>query len=62
MQFFVGYAEPKAASLTQVNKWNAEHRFGRAYLADSGSARIEMDVNLDEGGMSQALFEDSLEV
>ncbi|HEY0957896.1 MAG TPA: YbjN domain-containing protein [Novosphingobium sp.] len=61
VQFFSGYKDPKNASLSVLNGWNANNRFTRAYLADTGSARIEMDVDLDDGGMSAALFEDNLE-
>lgn len=62
VQFYAGYADPKNATLARLNQWNAEHRFGRAYLTDKGSARIEMDVDLDAGGMSRALFTDNLQV
>ena len=44
-----------------MNQWNAENRFGRGYLTDEGSARIEMDVDLDDGGLSRELFIDNLE-
>lgn len=60
IQFFAGYAEAKA-TLSQMNDWNAKKRFGRAYVADTGAARVEMDVDLDDGGMSTKLFEDNLE-
>ena len=61
VQFFAGYSDAENASLAALNEWNAENRFGRAYLSDSGAARLEMDVDLDDGGMSTALFEDNLE-
>lgn len=61
IQFFAGYDRDKSPSLSQMNDWNSRKRFGRAYLADKGAARIEMDVDLDDGGMSTKLFEDNLE-
>jgi len=61
VQFFAGYTDPKNGSLAALNEWNAKNRFGRAYLTDSGSARLEMDVDLDDGGMSALLFQDNLE-
>lgn len=61
VQFFVGYAEHKNGSIAALNEWNAKNRFGRAYLSDKGTARLEMDVDLDDGGMSTALFHDNLE-
>lgn len=61
VQFFSGYKSPRNASLNALNEWNAKNRFGRAYVSDSGSVRLEMDVDLDDGGMSTALFQDNLE-
>jgi hypothetical protein len=61
IQFYAGYSEPSGATVETMNVWNRENRFGRAYLGDDGIARIEMDVDLDDGGLSQALFEDNLE-
>lgn len=62
VQFFAGFKEPDNGSLTAMNKWNADNRFGQAYQAESGSARIEYDLDLDMGGMSAALFKDNVEV
>lgn len=61
IQFYAGYAEPNTATIETMNAWNKENRFGRGYYGDDGIARIEMDLDLDDGGMSQALFEDNLE-
>lgn len=60
VQIFAGYTDPKNASFSAINKWNKDHRYGRAYISDSGSARVEMDIDLDAGGMSRALFQDNL--
>jgi hypothetical protein len=60
IQFYVGYSDTDA-TLESVNAWNRDNRFGRAYLGDDGVVRLEMDVDLDDGGMSQALFEDNVE-
>lgn len=61
IQFYAGYSEPNTATLESMNAWNQVNRFGRAYLGDDGIARIEMDLDLDDGGLSQALFEDNVE-
>ena len=61
IQFYSGYSDPSNGSLQAINTWNTENRFGRAYLGEDGIARIEMDVDLDDGGMSQALFADNIE-
>lgn len=60
IQFFAGYTD-KTPTLSQLNDWNSRKRFGRAYVSDKGAARIEMDVDLDDGGISTKLFEDNLE-
>jgi Putative bacterial sensory transduction regulator len=60
IQLFAGYSDKKV-TLSQMNDWNSKKRFGRAYLADSGAARIEMDIDLDDGGLSAKLFEDNVE-
>lgn len=62
VQFFAGFTNFANASLESLNKWNAENRFGRAYVSDRGAARLEMDLDLDHGGMSAALFDDNLEL
>jgi len=62
VQFFAGFPDNKA-TLSSINQWNTDNRFGRAYISDKGSARVEMDVDLDAaGGMSAALFADNLSV
>ncbi len=60
IQFFAGYTDRKV-TLSMMNDWNSKKRFARAYVTDNGAARIEMDVDLDDGGMSAKLFEDNLE-
>ncbi len=60
IQFFAGYTDRKP-SLSQMNDWNSKKRFARGYISDKGAARVEMDVDLDDGGMSTKLFEDNLE-
>lgn len=60
IQFFAGYTDRKP-TMAKMNEWNTNNRFGRAYMTDSGAARVEMDVDLDDGGISQKLFEDNVE-
>lgn len=55
VQFYAGFVK-KGLTLEAMNKWNTEHRFGRAYLDDEKDPRIEMDLDLDRGGMSAGLF------
>lgn len=50
-----------SADVNKVNEWNRENRFGRAYIDKEGDPVIEMDIDLDDGGMSRPLFEDHIE-
>jgi Putative bacterial sensory transduction regulator len=61
IQFYAGFTDVNNASLAALNTWNAKHRFGRAYRADNGAARIEMDVLLNGAGVSEAVFNENLD-
>lgn len=52
IQFFSGYKTDGSVRLSKINTWNAENRYARAYVSESGSARIEMDVYLGDDGVS----------
>lgn len=43
-----------------MNSYAAENRFGRIYLDKDRDPVIEMDVDLEAGGMSKELFMDNL--
>ena len=51
IQFFSGYKTEGSVRKSKVNEWNAENRFARAYISDSGSARIEHDLYLGNTGI-----------
>lgn len=61
IQFVVTFTGYKNTSLEALNEWNAKNYFGRSYRTDKGAARLEMDLDLDDGGISAALFEDNVE-
>jgi len=61
VQFHAGYDMSTALSLERINEWNRSQRFGRAYLDKEGDPVLEMDLDLDDGGLSAALFVDNLE-
>jgi hypothetical protein len=61
VQFYSGYKLDKPVALDKINAWNSSQRFGRAYLNDKGEPAVEMDLDLDDGGLSEALFTDNLE-
>ncbi len=62
LQYYAGFDVDKGSDLATINKWNSTKRFGRAYLDDEKDPRLEMDVNLDEGGVARGNFVDNLKV
>lgn len=61
VQFHSGYTVKKRVELTQINEWNRTQRFGRAHLDGKGDPILQMDLDLDDGGVSRLLFIDNLE-
>jgi hypothetical protein len=59
--FAAGFDKKGSTSLDSINDWNGKNRFGRAYLDAEGDPILGMDVDLDDGGISPALFTDNLE-
>lgn len=51
IQFYMGYKDAKKTTLEQLNSWNKEKRFARAYRDDEGDPVLEMDVDLDFAGI-----------
>lgn len=50
-----------SADIEKINQWNRDNRFGRAYIDKDNDPVVEMDIDLDDGGMSRLLFEDHIE-
>jgi hypothetical protein len=50
-----------SVTLEGINEWNRTQRFGQAYLDKDGDPVLQMDIDLDDGGISQLLFEDNLQ-
>jgi len=61
VQFHAGYDLKSSPGLESINEWNRSQRFGRAYLDKEGDPIVEMDIDLDDGGLSRALFIDNME-
>lgn len=55
--FYAGWETAAEISLADVNQWNSQSRFGRAYLDDSGDPAIELDLLLVGGITSQTIEE-----
>lgn len=51
----------RAPSFEKINNWNKSRRFGRAFVDSQGDPTVQMDIDLEDGGMSSALFVDNLE-
>lgn len=60
VQFYAGFNPKQSPTLQAMNDYARENRFGRIYLDKEGDPIIEMDVDLEVGGMSEALFIDNL--
>ena len=61
VQFHSGYDLKTPVSLDKLNEWNRNKRFGRAFLDSENDPILEMDVDLDDGGISPLLFIDNIE-
>jgi len=61
VQFHSGYDLRNPVSLERLNEWNRSQRFGRAFLDKENDPILEMDVDLDDGGLSTLLFIDNIE-
>jgi len=61
VQFHSGYHLATAPTLDVINEWNRSQRFGRGFLDRVNDPTLEMDVDLDDGGLSPALFIDNIE-
>ena len=61
VQFHSGYHLTTPVSLEMINEYNRSQRFGRAYLDKENDPILEMDVDLDDGGVSSLLFIDNIE-
>ena len=61
VQLYAGFTAEKKPSLEAMNEYAAKNRWGRIYLDDDGDPCIEMDIDLEDGGMSKELFLDNLE-
>jgi hypothetical protein len=61
VQFHSGYDLRNPVDLPKLNEWNRTKRFARAFLDKENDPILEMDVDLDDGGLSPALFIDNIE-
>lgn len=55
IQFVWALDMPEGTTLEKINTWNRDKRFGRAYLDDEMDPFVEMDVDLERGGTTEAI-------
>lgn len=60
VQFYIAFATETEPTLEAMNTYASENRFGRIYLDDDRDPVIEMDIDLEAGGMPKELFIDNL--
>lgn len=60
LTFYAGWTGSKA-TIGDMNEWNKVKRFSRGYIDKDGDPVMEFDLDLDDGGMSSALFIDNVE-
>ncbi len=61
VQLFAGFNTEQPPSLEDMNAYSRDNRWGRVYIDDESDPVIEMDIDLEDGGMSAELFKDNLE-
>jgi hypothetical protein len=61
VQLYAGFSPKTKPTLEALNEYASENRWGRVYRDDEGDPVVEMDIDLEKGGMSEALFLDNLE-
>ncbi|WP_395333485.1 YbjN domain-containing protein [Novosphingobium sp. BL-8H] len=61
VQFYAGWTEATHCSLDTMNTFAQKYRFVTPLVDSEKDCVIQYDLDLDEGGMSQELFLDTLE-
>jgi len=60
IQFYIGLSDPDNGSVEEMNVWNSENRYTRAYLDEDGDAILRMDVSMPGDGVSREVFMEKL--
>jgi hypothetical protein len=61
VMFYAWIDSETPPSLESMNLYSARMRWGRFYIDHEGDATMEMDIDLEDGGMSEELFIDNVE-
>lgn len=62
LQFYASYVEDLEISSEDLNEWNAEERYGRAYRQEDGGTRIEYDIYTGQDGVSMTDFDEIFDI
>ena len=62
VQFHSGFTAEQPITPDAIQKYARDHRFGRTFLDSEGQPAIQYDINLAEGGISEGLFLDNVEL
>lgn len=60
IQFWAGFDTDEPGSIQRMNQWNADKRFGKAYIDDENDPIVEIHYNI-AGGVTRENIEDMLE-
>ena len=60
LQFWAGFDTEAPGDMRQMNQWNADKRFGKAYIDHENDPIIEMHYNID-GGVTRENIKSTLE-
>jgi hypothetical protein len=61
VMFYAWFDSETPPPLEAMNTYAARMRWGRFYLDHEGDPTIELDIDLEDGGMSEELFLDNVE-
>jgi len=61
VMFYAWFDSDNPPSLEAMNLYAARTRWGRFYIDHEGDPTIELDIDLEDGGMSEELFIDNVE-
>jgi len=61
VMFYAWFDSETPVSLEAMNSFAAKMRWGRFYIDQEGDPTIELDIDLEDGGMSEELFIDNVE-
>jgi Putative bacterial sensory transduction regulator len=60
IQLYAGFTPNRKPTQQQINDHARNNRWGRTYIDGDGDPVIEMDIDLEQGGMSEELFKDNI--